>query len=152
MGNAAAAVYLSGRWSELEWVREAQALMWEEAQQVPGLSYQVLWMGTLPMLATALAREDRAAADAAAALLERALNPSHPHTPGRRSGIAAYLADDPARLDLEALAHLPAYLAWDLVIWSFSPSAASLRRRGSSSGHGMWGVSTPPCSPSSPKR
>jgi class 3 adenylate cyclase len=107
MSTAALAAYLSGRWSELEWVREALALMWEEAQQVPGLVRNIFWVGALPMLAAAVAREDRAAADAAAALMERTLYPAHPQTPGLRSIVAAYLADDPARLDLEALAQLP---------------------------------------------
>jgi class 3 adenylate cyclase/Cdc6-like AAA superfamily ATPase len=115
MGSAAWAAYLSGRWTELEWLREAQTLMWEEAQQVPGLVRNLFWTGAMPMLAAALAREDRAAADAAAALLERTLNPAHPQTPGRRSILAAYLADDPTRLDQEALAQLPVLLWWDLV-------------------------------------
>jgi hypothetical protein len=115
MSTAAMAAYFSGRWSELEWVREAKALMWEEALQVPGLVRNNFWTGTMPMLAAALAREDRAAADAAAALLERTLNPAHPQTPGLRSIVAAYLADDPACLDLETLAQHPAFLWWALV-------------------------------------
>jgi hypothetical protein len=112
MGLAANAAYFSGRWSELEWVSEAQALIWEEAQQVPGLNRAILRIGTMPMLVVALAREDRAAADATAALMDRMLNPSHPQTPGLRSIVAAYLADDPARLDLETLAQLRGYAGW----------------------------------------
>src|SRR5262249_54109232 len=104
---AAQVAYLSGRWSELEWVREAHALIWEEAQQEAGLLGSTLWACTLPMLAAAPPHEDRAAADAAAAQMERSLDPSHPHTPGLRSIVAAYLAEDPDRLDLEALAHVP---------------------------------------------
>jgi tetratricopeptide (TPR) repeat protein len=117
MGVAAEAACVSGRWSELEWVREAQARIWEEAEQSPGLLRSSLWTGALALLAVALAREDRAAANAAAARLERALNPAHPQTPGRRSIIAAYLADDPARLDLEALAQHTSYLHWVLVLF-----------------------------------
>jgi class 3 adenylate cyclase len=103
------AAHLSGRWSELEWLGEAQAQIWEEAQRSPGFSSDMLFGGALVMLEVALAREERAAADAAAALMERMLNPSHPHTPGLRSMIAAYLADDPDRLDLEAVARAPDY-------------------------------------------
>jgi class 3 adenylate cyclase len=114
MNTAAIAAYLSGRWSELEWVGEAQARMWEEVQQVPGLERSNFWSGTMPLLAVALAREDRPAADADAALLEQMLNPAHPQTPGRRSIVAAYLADDPARFDLEALTKLPGFLGWVL--------------------------------------
>jgi hypothetical protein len=110
---AAQVAYLSGRWSDLEWVREAQALIWEEAQQAPGLSRSTLFGGALPVLAMALAHEDRAAAEAAAAVAERMLIPSHPNTPGR-SIIAAYLANDPARLDLENHAQHPAVLWWGL--------------------------------------
>jgi class 3 adenylate cyclase len=117
MRLAADAAYGTGRWSELEWVGEAQALIWEEAQQVPGLYRAVLFGGTMPMLVVALAREDRAAAASAAALMERMLNPSHPHTPGLRSIIAAYLADDPDRLDLEALTQVVGFLPWVLAFF-----------------------------------
>jgi class 3 adenylate cyclase len=115
MSTAATAAYHSGRWSEFEWVREAQTVMWEEAQQAPGLVCNLFWVGAMPLLAAALAREDPAAASAAVALLERTLNPAHPDTPGLRSIVAAYLADDPARLDLEALTHRSGREAWALV-------------------------------------
>jgi hypothetical protein len=114
MDLASGAAYLSGRWSELAWVHEAQTVIWEEAQQVAGLLRSEIWISSLPVLAEALAREDRAAADAAAALMERTLNPAHPFTPGLRSLVAAYLADDPARLDLEALPQLAAVSWWSL--------------------------------------
>jgi hypothetical protein len=114
MDVAAAAAYLSGRWSELEWVLRAQVLIWEEAQQVAGLLRSEIWTGALPALAVALAHEDRAAAEAAAAQMERTLNPWHPDTPGLRSVVAAYLADDPDHLDLEALPKHSAVSWWSL--------------------------------------
>jgi hypothetical protein len=104
---AVAAAYFSGRWSELEWIREAQDVIWEEAQHVPGLVRSHLFRGSLDMLAVALAREDRPVADATAAFMERLLDPAHPLKPAMRSIVAAYLADDPGRLDLEALSQSP---------------------------------------------
>jgi hypothetical protein len=62
-----------------------------------------LWSGYLPFLLVALAREDRLAADAAAGVLDGMLDPSRPETPVRRGIVAAYLADDPTRFDLDPM-------------------------------------------------
>jgi hypothetical protein len=76
-------------------------------QQVPGQYNISLWFGYLFTLLVALAREDHAAADAAAALLERALPLSTLYQPLRRSLAAAHFADDPTRFDLDGLARRP---------------------------------------------
>jgi hypothetical protein len=97
------AAYLSGRWSDLERLRPTQGLIWEEMRQAPGMLRGTTWAGYLPFLWVALAREDRPAADAAAGVLHGMLDPSHPQTPWRRGVVAAYLADDPTRFDLDPM-------------------------------------------------
>ncbi|HEV2235820.1 MAG TPA: hypothetical protein VGR57_04080, partial [Ktedonobacterales bacterium] len=135
--SAAWAAYLTGRWSELTWLRETHALIWEEAQLVPGLMRAPLFTGNLPMLAVALAREERVAADAIAAQMERMLNPSHPQTQGKLSIVAAYLADDPDRLDLEALAESQGsrYLSVTFLVERGVPVPAWLIQRLRDQGH-----------------
>jgi hypothetical protein len=103
---ATMAAYLSGRWSELDRLQPTLALICDELQQAPGLHDAVNWAGYRAILAVALAREDRTATDAAAALVDRALRLSNADTAAVRTIIAAYLADDPTRLDLEGLARL----------------------------------------------
>jgi class 3 adenylate cyclase/tetratricopeptide (TPR) repeat protein len=97
------AAYLSGRWSDLEGLRPSQGLISEEAQQGPGMPRATLLVGYLPFLWVALAHEDRTAADAAAGVLHGMLDPSHPLTRWRRAVVAAYLADDPARFELDPM-------------------------------------------------
>jgi hypothetical protein len=77
--------------------------MWDEVQQVPGLHSVELWWGYLAILLVALAREDSVAADALAALLERAWPQAYPRAPMARSMVAAYRADDEARFDLDSV-------------------------------------------------
>jgi tetratricopeptide (TPR) repeat protein len=107
VGLAALAALHSGRWSELDGLQQTLALVWDELQQVPGLYDAGLWLGYLAILLVALARQDRVAADAAAALLERVLpepNSDAPVARVRRSIVAAHHADDPTRFDLDSLA------------------------------------------------
>jgi class 3 adenylate cyclase/tetratricopeptide (TPR) repeat protein len=99
--DAAHAAYLGGRWSELEGLRQAAELIREEVQQAPGLHVVGFRLLCMILLAVALAREDRVAADAAATLLERVMPPSYPLAPLVRALAAAYLADDPARFELD---------------------------------------------------
>ena len=80
MAWAANAAYLCGRWGELDGLQQTLALIWDEVQQVPGLYDTGLWWGYMAILLVALAREDRIATDATAALLERVLPQSHPAT------------------------------------------------------------------------
>jgi hypothetical protein len=97
---AAAAAYVSGRWSELDELRQTLELILDEAQSTQGVaSAQNAWVGYLPVLLVALAREDRAAAEAAAGLLERMVVQGNPVSAYRQSLVAAILADDPARFD-----------------------------------------------------
>jgi hypothetical protein len=104
VGVAALMAYVSGRWSDLDWLREALARVWEELQQVPGREQLgPVFFGGMVLLEVALARDDHPAADAAAGILERTRNLSHRATPARRAVVAAHLMDDPARLDLEGL-------------------------------------------------
>jgi class 3 adenylate cyclase len=103
MLDALAAVYLGGRWSALDELRPALALMWEEVGQTPGRHADQLWEAYMRILAIALGQEDHATIEAAAAALERTLDPSYPDVAARRSIAAAYLAEDPARFDLDAL-------------------------------------------------
>jgi len=106
---AALVAYVGGHWSELGWLREAQARVWEDLQQVPGMEYAgPIWFGALSLMAMALARDDHPAVEAAARIAEPALNMPHPHTAARRTVFAAYLADDPARMDLDGLKPIPA--------------------------------------------
>jgi class 3 adenylate cyclase len=108
VGMAAYVAYASGRWSDLDWLREALARVWEELQQVPGRErLGPIFVSVLVLLEVALARDDHPGADAAAGILERILNVSHRATPARRALVAAYLADDPARLDLDGLKPTP---------------------------------------------
>jgi hypothetical protein len=111
---AVCAAYLSGRWSDLEGLRSAHGMMWDEARQAPGMPRESLWWGYLPLLLIALAREDRLAADAAAGVLHGMLDPSHPLTRWRRGVVAAYLADDPTRFDLDPMSARASYHPWAL--------------------------------------
>jgi hypothetical protein len=111
---AICAAYLSGRWSDLDGLRPSQGLIWDEVRQTPGMLRANLWMGYLPFLLVALAREDRPAADAAAGVLHGMLDPSHPETLRRRGVVAAYLADDPTRFDLDPMFPRASVPAWTL--------------------------------------
>ncbi len=115
VGWTAHAAYLSGRWVELEGVQQTLTLIWDEVQQIPGLNQVDLWWGYLAILLVAVAREDRIAADALAALLERAWPQSHPTASAARSLVAAYRADDASRFDLDGLARLPYIVEWALL-------------------------------------
>jgi class 3 adenylate cyclase len=108
MGYASWAAFYSGRWAELEGLREALALMWDEVQQAPGLYYFGLWWGYFVILVVALAREDYVTADASATLLERVGPPPHRSSPVRRNLVAAYRADDAERFDLDSVVQFPA--------------------------------------------
>jgi hypothetical protein len=106
--SAAHTAYVSGRWSNLDWLGEALARVWEELQQLPGRErLGPVFIAALVLLDVALARDDQPGADAAAGILDRILNVSHRATPARRAVVAAYRADDPARLDLEGLKSNP---------------------------------------------
>ncbi|MGO8947997.1 MAG: ATP-binding protein [Ktedonobacterales bacterium] len=114
VGEAAAAAYYRGRWSELDGLRPALALILDEVQTVPSINRSGIWWCYMPSLLVALAREDRPVVDAAAGVLERMLDPAHTWTPGNRSVVAAYLTDDPTRLDLDALARHTGRPRWVL--------------------------------------
>ena len=115
---ASIAAYLSGRWDELEGLQQTLTLIWDEVQQVPGLYDSGLWWGYLAILLVALAREDRVATDATAALLERVSPPSDPLLPVARSMVAAYRADDATRFDLDDMAPVRRIADWSLLYYS----------------------------------
>ncbi|MGO8947258.1 MAG: ATP-binding protein [Ktedonobacterales bacterium] len=110
---ACCAAYLSGRWAELEGLQKTLALSWDE-MQVAGLHSLSLSWGYMAILLVALAREDRIAADAIAALLERTLPRAHPTASVARSIVTAYRADDPTRFDLDGVVH-PEVANWVLL-------------------------------------
>ncbi|HEX9038909.1 MAG TPA: adenylate/guanylate cyclase domain-containing protein [Ktedonobacterales bacterium] len=112
LNDALSAVYFGGHWSALDDLRPALALMWEEIGQTPGMHADFLWWDHMILLAIAVAQEDRAAVEAAAAALERSLDPSLPDAAARRGIAAAYLADDPARFDLDAPARESGFNIW----------------------------------------
>jgi predicted ATPase/class 3 adenylate cyclase len=118
VGLAANAAYCCGRWSELDTLQPTLALIWDELQEVPGMQAPWVREGYMAILLVALAREDRAAADAAAAQLDRIVPPSHPDAPWRRSMVAAHLADDPTRFDLDDLARRPGDGVWVLLYFA----------------------------------
>jgi class 3 adenylate cyclase/tetratricopeptide (TPR) repeat protein len=104
VGIATFMAYVGGRWSDLDWLREALTRLWDELRQVPGRErLGPIFVAAMGLLDVALARDDHAGADAAAGILERLLNVTHRATPARRAIVAAYRADDPARLDLDGL-------------------------------------------------
>jgi class 3 adenylate cyclase len=107
VGLAAIAAYLCGRWSELDELQQALALIWDELQQVPGLHAPWMWGSNLVNLLVAVAREDRVAADAAAGLLDRLVLPTAPDAAVRRSIIAAIHMDDPTRIQLDGIVYVP---------------------------------------------
>ncbi len=118
VGQAAVAAYCCGRWSELDRLQQTLALGWDELQEVPGMNAPWRWAGCMPFLLVALAREDHAAADAAVALLDRVVPLSNPDAQLRHlrhSIVAAHLADDPTRFDLDGLAQRPHLVSWVLV-------------------------------------
>ncbi|HEY8322985.1 MAG TPA: adenylate/guanylate cyclase domain-containing protein [Ktedonobacterales bacterium] len=106
---------LCGRWDDVESLQHAMTRIWDEMQQTPGLYNLGLWGGYMHVLQVALAREDRIASDAVAAVLERAWPPSHPAAPVMRSVVDAYRADDPTRFDLDGLVQAPVGTYWALL-------------------------------------
>jgi class 3 adenylate cyclase len=112
VGFAAQAAYLSGCWAELEGLQQTLALIQDELQQVPGLFQTSVWWGYLAVLLMALAREDHVTVDAVAALLERAWPQSHAVSSTARNMLAAHLADDATRFDLDGLARSPLLANW----------------------------------------
>jgi class 3 adenylate cyclase len=88
----------SGHWSELSDLVDLLEEAIERRQHVAGLASAR--RGYLPVLHLALAREDRAAAAVAAAVLERTLQPDL--LSGERALFAAYWEDDPRKLDFDS--------------------------------------------------
>lgn len=95
---AALSACLMGRWDELERFYSVLAEAWEELQRDPGAGFML--QGFFSALHVALAREDRAASDAASSVVERLLSPET--RADLRSLLAAYVTDDPVKLDLGA--------------------------------------------------
>jgi tetratricopeptide (TPR) repeat protein len=90
---AACAAWYIGRWDELGLFTAAVEQAWEQSQHEPRWGIQ---FGYFVALHVARAREDRAAADAAAAVLERIATPDR--TAEWHTLIAAYRDDDPGKL------------------------------------------------------
>ena len=99
---AADAAFFRGRWSEIEGFRDFV----EEARQQLGEDSPVtgLFSAYVAALQVALAREDRAAIDAAASALSRVLDLATPGVERREVGrgiFAALMNDDPLQFDLD---------------------------------------------------
>jgi class 3 adenylate cyclase/tetratricopeptide (TPR) repeat protein len=94
---AVLAACLGGRWNDLEPLVGALEQSWEEMRRDVGAGF--LLAGFFAALHVALARQDRAAIDAASSVVERLLSPQS--RADRRPLLAAYVADDPARLTLD---------------------------------------------------
>jgi hypothetical protein len=89
-------LHSSGRWSEISDLMPMLEHIWEEAQHDAGLAISVA-EGYFSVLDIALAREDRAAADEAALVLERCLRVEEVNA---RALLAAYREDDPGLLNI----------------------------------------------------
>jgi len=89
-------LYSSGRWSEISDLMPMLEHMWEEAQDDASLTISVA-EGYFSVLDIALAREDRAAADNAAQVLERCFPIEEVNA---RALLAAYREDDPGLHDI----------------------------------------------------
>jgi hypothetical protein len=96
---AAFAAFVSGRWSEMPELLSALsgAVLQHEAMALHFMP------GHLGALHIAMARADRAGADAAEAVLERVIKPMEWTQRSVRSLVAAYREDDPGRLELDLL-------------------------------------------------
>ena len=97
----------TGRWSELDALLETVKAAWDEMKQDPP---PIALLPYIPALYVAMAREDRAGADVAAAVLE-----DLPADQFRfvRSWAAACRADDPSKLDLEVFLRTFAHPVYD---------------------------------------
>lgn len=92
------AAYVSGRWVDLDILLPIlEETRLELREDVPSTH---LAGGYIVALTLALARDDRAATDAAAAVLKRLAHPGAPI----RGMLAAFLADDPGKASLEGIA------------------------------------------------
>jgi class 3 adenylate cyclase len=102
LGNGAAmaalSACLSGRWDDLPFFGDMLWQAWDELQReaAPGF----LLAGFFSLYHVALAREDRAASDAAGAALERLVSPAP--RGGGRGIFHAYKTDDPPSIDFTA--------------------------------------------------
>jgi class 3 adenylate cyclase/tetratricopeptide (TPR) repeat protein len=94
---AALAACLAGRWDNLGRLEGALHEAWDELRRDPGAGF--LLGGFFSALHVAVARQDRAGIDMAAAVVERLLS-VEPRA-YLRPLLSAYLADDPGRLDLD---------------------------------------------------
>lgn len=97
VASAAMAACLSGRWDELPFLSEILWESWEEFQREAGAGF--LLPGFFAIYHVALAREDRATSDAAAAVIERLVSPEPRFQ--LRTLFDAYRTDNPAALKLD---------------------------------------------------
>ncbi len=99
------AAYLTGRWSEIDPMRDVLAQVWERIQQLAGTGIMV-FSGYMISLFLAKAHEDRPLMDAASSILERI----HPGNTNIKGLIRAIREDEPALRTLRA-SHL--------IIWEY---------------------------------
>jgi class 3 adenylate cyclase len=94
VASAAVAACLSGHWDDLAYFSDILWEAWDELQRESGPGF--LLPGFFALYHVALAREDRAATDAAHAAIARLVSPAHRTDP--RALLEAYESDDLSRL------------------------------------------------------
>jgi class 3 adenylate cyclase/tetratricopeptide (TPR) repeat protein len=94
------ALYVTGRWSEIDALMPTLEDVWEQVQHDVSTATDVAY-GYFTALDMALAREDQARASNAASVLERCLPTGQANARNGRSLLAALLEDDPGRIDYD---------------------------------------------------
>jgi class 3 adenylate cyclase/tetratricopeptide (TPR) repeat protein len=94
------ALYLTGRWSEVDALIPTLEDVWEQVQHDVSTATDVAY-GYFTVLDMALAREDQARASTAASVLQRCLPSGQANARNGCSLLAALLEDDPRRIDYD---------------------------------------------------
>jgi len=94
------ALYLTGRWSEIDALIPTLEDVWEQVQHDVSTATDVAY-GYFTVLDMALAREDQARASTAASVLQRCLPSGQANARNGCSLLAALLEDDPRRIDYD---------------------------------------------------
>jgi class 3 adenylate cyclase len=94
------ALYVTGRWSEIDALMPTLEDVWEQVQHDVSTATDVAY-GYFTVLDIALAREDQVATSTAASVLERCLPTGQANAQNGRSLLAALLEDDPRPIDYD---------------------------------------------------
>lgn len=94
------ALYVTGRWSEIDALMPTLEDVWEQVQHDVSTATDVAY-GYFTVLDMALAREDQVATSTAASVLERCLPTGQANAQNGQSLLAALLEDDPRPIDYD---------------------------------------------------